>query len=261
MSNIIRAQLFQLLRTRWHYLFFTGLLALELISVNSDSYYREEQLNSSLYLVENASLVCVYALLFLIYIVSVIFCDDIKNKTMYYEIAHGHTRRQIFAARVILAMGGGTAGATILMIAPILYAALIEGGGWGNLLVLRDVLLRGFLVILTFCRIVCELIFISTMLKKSIIVMLVGILYTFSFTFYFGLIQDGIPQLFGMGMVLKLTNFVAWTTFQLTDEKTITVYDATMKSGDIITAIVLFFLMGTTLLLLGYRFLQKDDLN
>ena len=135
MWNVIRAQIYQLRRDvlAWGVSFLA--LACTFI-INLDS-FDEKATGSQVFTVMGDNMNIIFGFLVLMIIVANVMGKDYMDKTINYEILSGHTRKDVFFGRLIVATTVGVLCSFLVIIAVPVVLTLMHG--WGNTMELQGV--------------------------------------------------------------------------------------------------------------------------
>lgn len=182
--------------------------------------------------------ICIAGLLFLLTLTADVMGNDFVDKTINYEILAGHSRKEVYFGRAITAM---VLGIVITGFLSVFYPGIMTiQNGWGDDLELKRTMARYGLFLLLCFRIVCELSFLTVVLKNIYLVYLVG--------FIFGYVQ------FLLQIMLELEDswfFAVGSCFYLFGLEN-------PAAG--ITA-VSSIVIGCLFLMLGYLYFRQNDLH
>lgn len=263
MKNIMKAQLYQLLRSSILYKTFLCLVVFQImvfvVARHSVLEMEGRAFSAGNSLADGGYIVMCFALVFAIIATAYICGADFVDKTTNYELLTGHLRKEAYFGRALLSMQVGIAGAALLIIIPIAWLCVMDG--WGNEMDFGKALLRLLLCLFPIWRIICEFIFLTYIVKNPYPVMIVGAFVSVYSVGIIPMFATGDIGVLGMGNLSQLMNFAAWRTFALVGEKEIVIYDASLTAGDVVSTILLSVLIGGLFLGLGYVFFKKDDLN
>lgn len=265
MWNIMRAQFYQIMRNKmtWFIFFFT--IALNAVFSFGFLVDNEAGLNGSLAVASLGSMYCMTGLLFLMVFTADVTGKDFIDKTINYEILSGHSRREVFFGRFIVAAVMGSLGTLFIMLLfPFLITLL---SGWGNTMELQGVVLRYILVFVTLFRVVCEATLITFLTKNPYITYLTGFLFGYM-QMLLPMLQTEFPDWFinknsvslSVWHCLDLLDFQDWTTFFL-DESEQILYQSGVEPVVIGQTIGVSLLVGAVLLVISFVFFRSDDLN
>ncbi len=263
MKNIVKAQLYQLLRSSIIYKAFLCLVVFQImvfvVARRSVLEMEGRAFSAGNSLADGGYIIVCFAIIFAIILTGHICGADFVDKTTNYELLNGHLRRDIYFGRAILSMLVGLTGAIILIIIPIAWVGVMDG--WGSEIDLGKALLRLLLCIFPIWRIICEFVFLTYVVKNPYLVMIAGTLVSIFSVTVLPVLTAGDISVLGLGNLSQLMNFTAWQTFALVGEKEIIIYDASLAAGEVVSTILLSVGIGGLFLWLGYGFFQKDDLN
>lgn len=258
MKDIIKAQFYQL--TKEFIPFFT-LIGITLCSVLITmavelQFFGETEPKTGCECFAESSLGFVsMAMLFVAITVPMMCGNDFLDKTTNYELLSGHIRREVFFGRAIPTIIVGTLGYMIASTAPVIATTIKNG--WGDYISIEDACFRLFLMFFPVIRIICELIFLSFIIKNPYIVMALGWL-----SVMIGNMLIGTGGYFSLGITTigKVVTVDSWSTYGL-EENINFIYDAAFPAADVALVIISSVVVSAASLYLGYIFFKKDDLN
>lgn len=259
MKNIMKAQLYQMVRKKFNYVMFVVLAIMQCTALIGEMLTSSTPVTGGSYVAENGTYGISVALMFALLLTGDVCGADFVDRTTNYELTSGHLRKDSYFGRAILSMAVGTIGTFILSLVPVVVATI--AGGWGETLDLGDVLFRYVLSVFPILRVICEFVFLSFIVKNAYIVMAVGVIVSLYGEAWMEMFEKEALLFLGTGNLYKLFNFTSWRTYTLVDEKEIVVYDMALKVSDIAGTIAASVLIGGLFLMLGYLFFEKDDLN
>lgn len=260
MGNLIKAQLYQLKKSKGIIILFLGLLFVFQCTSILGEWGNDTSLTGSEYVaMGNGSYMAMVALLFPLLFLGYVCGADFIDKTNNYEVMAGHRRYEIYFSRAIVSLVGGLLGAVVLLFSPFIFFVGVMG--WGDTLQLSDVLLRCALALFPILRVSCEFIFLSFIIKNSYITIA---LYYFIFVGGQGLImlsEEKLSVLLGFTNVIKLFAFPSFMTYTVVDLKEYYIYESALHAGDVFATIAVSIVFGALFLYAGYSYFKKDDLN
>ena len=235
MWNVMKAQMYQLKKDVLA--FSVALLGLAVTFIANMEAFEQGMTGSEGMAYMGESMSALFGLLAIMIIVANVMGKDFADKTLNYEILSGHTRKEVFFGRLVVATIPGVLCSFLTIIAFPLTLTLING--WGNTMELSGVLVRFGLIFITLFRIAFELAFLTTQT-------------------YF---EDfAVTPLLPVANCLNLLTFQDWTTFYL-DETDQILYSSAVSSEMALWAIIPSVVIGGVMILLSYVFFKHDDLN
>lgn len=259
MSNLMKAQLYQLKKSkRVILLFFALLLFMQFCPIISE-WGTNQSLTGSDYVAEegNGSWMAIIALLFSVLFAGYVCGMDFIDRTANYEVMAGYRRYQIYFSKAVVSLAGGLIGAMVLLFVPCVFLTGVMG--WGDTIALSDVLLRCVLTLLPILRVTCESIFLSFIIKNTYIIIVIA---------YFGgtlmsalQFQGGYSALLGITNITALFRFPSFMTYTVVDLKEYYVYESVLPMQDMIATVIASVLFGVLFLYAGYVYYKKDDLR
>lgn len=240
MRNIIKAQLRSLKKDKivigmaLFVLFIAGVFIFDSVSEAAGA------TAGSMIVLENGAFIGVTGMLFLLVITGNVVGNDFMDKTLNYEILSGHSRKEVYFGRAVTAL---LTGVPLTLILVIFYPVIITlKYNWGEALEWEKALLCYGLMVIIFFRVVCELTFLTIVLKNVYLVYLIG--------FIFGYAQMLVNIIWqekeGNGWMLAVTGCMG--LFRL-------------KREEMCYAAVTSLVGGVLFLILGYLYFRQDDLN
>jgi hypothetical protein len=259
MWNIIKAQLYQLRKNKKLLFIGIAVIIMEFTNVFGEALYEGSSFVFADYLAENGANMVAISYLFIIPLVAEICGGDFKDKTANYELMAGHTRKDIYTARVILSIICGLLGAVLVMSIPIIYGTATCG--LNRYLSVSGFLYRCLIAIFPMIRIICVFVFLSFLIKNSYIVMFLSIL-TFSLGEILMTFQSGFTEMLGMTNIISLFSFDVWSVYSGTTSDAVlhTAYDTSLSMGYTVGTIAISLVMGGLFLYMGYSYFKRDDL-
>lgn len=263
MKNLIKAQLYQIFRTRvylWVFLFFTALAAMYgSIEYLSGADYLEEgmQLTASDFATRMGS-VSLAAIMGIGLFSACICCGDFSDKTCNYEIMSGRKRWQAYLARAVVSVAASVLFGLYIIAVGLGTSTLLTG--WGDSIPVSAAVGRILLMTFPFFRISCFCTLLSYILKKPIFVFLA----IYGMIFVVGNVSEEAVGATGVLTTLSnismLCQYDSWYTFGL-ESGGFTVYDTTLEAAKIIKTIAASLAAGGLYLALGCSYFRGDDLN
>lgn len=260
MNNIIRAQLYQIFKTKFTPLVFVAMAVLNMSVYFGELNYQNYELSAGGYVAGMGVSMLSTAVIFAIIFTGYACGGDFTDKTANYELMSGHTRGKVYFAHAAVSIVVGTAGTAILVILPVLIGSAVYG--WGTEITVSEALLRYGLSVLVVMRMICEFVFLTYIVKNPYITMAAGYaVFTFAQLFSENMINSSSVFL-GITCFNKLGSFESWFTYTLDNTvDLIKVYDGALSAGDIASVVVSSIGIGGLFLWMGYKFFAKDDMN
>lgn len=260
MWNVMKAQIYQLKRDimAWGSILF-GLVIIFIMNMES---FENGMTGSEGLAYMGASMTQISGLLPIMIIVANVMGKDFVDKTLNYEILSGHSRKEVFLGRLLVAIVPGVLSSFLTIASvPLVLTAI---NGWGNSLELNGVLIRFGLIFITLIRIACEIVFLTMLTKNHYL--------TYFLSYTFGMVQilvviiqteltdSDVTPLLPVANCGQLLTFQDWTTFYL-DETDQILYSSAVTSEMALWAIIPSVVIGAVVILLAYVFFKHDDLN
>lgn len=260
MWNVMKAQIYQLKRDIlvWS----VTLLGLVVTIIINSEAFENGMTGSEGLAFMGESMSTIAGFLPILVIVASVMGKDFTDKTLNYEILSGHTRKEAFFGRLMVAIIPGVICSFLTIIfVPCVLTIL---NGWGNTMELSGVLIRFGLVFITLFRIACEIVFLTTLTKNHYLSIFLGYLFGMGqmivLMIHTFMTDTEITPLFPVVNCLKLLTFQDWVTFFL-DETDQIFYNSAVTSEMALWAIIPSIVIGGVMILLSYVFFKHDDLN
>ena len=262
MKNIMRSIWFEILHSKLMiriyvaFIIIMGLIAV--LNVNID----KEASGASGMLASDPIIIYEFPIFILAFIVGIICGDDYKDKVANYEVLSGHSRKSIFFARTLMGIFVGAVLATILCFIPIIVGTMV--GGWGDELLLSDVIIRLSLFIFPMLRLAAFFALLTFLIKNPYIIMAIGFVVSVTPAFLSGMLshsQSIYISTFNMGL---LTKFDGWSIYNVDPQVGIVKYNSYISSVSpelVIGTIAASLVMTAFYLFMGYALFRRDDLN
>lgn len=258
MKNIMKAQLFQILREKilWYTLVLCFLM--QAVMFLLPVWLKTEKVTSAgEFFATNAGGMLFFPLIFMIIITGQICGGDFLDKTHHYELLSGHKRGEVYLGRVIPAMLiAGIGGALLTYVPVVLYGLLY---GWGNKIAWGAVVFRMGMLLFPILRMVCEYAFLTFLVKNPYIMMGLGYGALMA-ALYLGELMKSYNAFLGIINMIWLLEVEKWITFGLGGDLNY-IYEAALNGREIFQTILASLVFGGAALYLGYVYFKNNDLN
>lgn len=203
-------------------------------------------------------IISTFAQMFLMLNTCYICTMDFGDKTANCELVTGHTRSEVFSARIIVSLISSVAGFLLCFIVPAVVGSIIWG--WGSCVYLSEMIFRWFMLIFPAARIVFEVAALSFIIRKpSAAFITVFMAYS--------CINAGISfaETSGANCILGITNMNelsvvnGWFTYGL--DKTWITFDAAVDPSLIAATIIISVIASALFFFIGYTFFRYDDID
>lgn len=214
----------------------------------------------------NMQILSILAGMFLVVNTGWICAADFNDKTANYELMTGHTRFEIYSARVIMSIITGVSAYYFMLVLPVAAGCFIWK--WGSCVSVGDMTFRWFMLLFPVVRIICETAFMAFVVRKLVAVLVSG------FFVYQALTVIPISNemkhtscILATSNLIKLTTVEKWTTYglganqSLGNYKVWLTYDTMLSSGYILTTILVSVIAAALFIFLGYTFFRYDDIQ
>lgn len=188
-----------------------------------------------------------------------ICAGDFSDKTYYNELMSGRTRLQSFVSRSAMAGIVSFAGSYVIMLVPVITSIALYG--WGTLFSPDVWIIRMAAMAAPLIRLICIFIFLSYVIKNSMIMAAAGV-FGFSWVNMAAGVFDisGHPELTAVSSIASLSAFRSWNTLGINYTVNY-VFEEHLTSGKITSVIIFSLLFSAVYLITAYCFFKKDDLN
>ncbi len=214
----------------------------------------------------NIQALSIFAGMFVVVNTGWICTADFNDKTANYELMTGHTRFEIYSARVTMSIITGVSAYYLMLLLPVAAGCFIWK--WGSCVSVGDMALRWFMLLFPVVRIICETAFAAFVVRKLAAVLISG------FFVYEALniipVSAGLKYtscILGSSNLMKLTTVDKWTTYglganqSLGNDKVWLTYDTMLSGGYILTTILVSVTAAALFFYLGYTFFRYDDIQ
>ena len=195
-------------------------------------------------------------------VVGIICGEDYRDKVANYEVLSGHSRKSIFLARSLMGIITAAVLGTLLSFAPMITG--IIKAGWGNELLLSDVIARQLLLFFPFLRLAAFLALLTFLIKNPYIMMAVGFVICMASVLLEGMLEHSKSVFISIFNMSLLTSYSGWQIYNLDPVKGIvkySTYESSLSAELVIGTIVASLLMTGFYLFMGYALFRRDELN
>lgn len=199
-----------------------------------------------------------FAQLFIIINTCYVCTMDFGDKTANSELVTGHTRFEVFSARIIAALITSVAGFLLCFIIPAVAASVMWG--WGSCIYLSDLIFRWFILIFPAARIVVEIAALSFIIRKPSAAFITVIMAFFcinSGISYAGTSSENC--ILGITNLNELSIVNSWFTYGL--DNTWITFDAAVAPSFIAGTIIISAAASALFFFIGYTFFRYDDID
>lgn len=264
MKNLIKAQLYQISKTRmylWVFLFFSAMSALLGASeyMNGEDYLEDGMLLTASDFATRMGMVPTLTIMAIAFFTAFVCADDFSDKTCNYEMMSGRMRGQTYIARAAVSVTMSVLIGVFMVALSLGVCTLLEG--WGDTIPVSAAVTRILLLVFPFFRFSCFFVLLSYILKKPIFVVVAA--YGL-FSLLAIIVEAGGSNLMSvltaygnMGMLLQ---YDFWYTFGM-DSSAHFVYEPALGAVKIISTIVASLAFGAAYLGVAYCYFHGDDLE
>lgn len=263
MKNLIKAQLYQISKTRvfiWVFVFFTAMAVLfgAVEFLNGADMLEEGQLLTASDYATRMGSTPVFAIMGMAFFTGFICADDFSDKTCNYEVMSGRMRRQAYLARAIVSVGISVVFALFMMTVSLVTSVLLTG--WGDSISVGAVISRIALMAFPYLRLSCLFVLLAYILKKPVLVLVVTYLMIGALNILTANAPDQESVLTAMSNIAMLLHYDTWVTFGL-DSGSNYMYEASLAVEKIVQTIVASLGAGALYLGIGCSYFHGDDLE
>lgn len=262
MKNILIAQLKQLGRGKLKYIVFVLVLAVTMLNVAMFYAERENasfEVSACYFIMGNLFVFYTLIHIFIAISISDICAGDFSDKTFYYEIMSGKTRFSSYFSRAVIAIIFTLIGSLLIITFPVVLCTLLCG--WGSWFTVRDIAGVIAISVAPLVRIICTYISLAFIIRNTYAVMALGMggfmLATMTEMPYFAKAPS---EILGVTSISRLCAFDIWQNYTLTSGN-VPVVDVTMPADETLSIIIWSAVFSAVLLLVGYSYFKRDDLN
>ena len=213
-------------------------------------------------LADNPSITYMLQIFILGFMVAIICGEDYKDKVANYEVLSGHSRISIFMARGLMAILVGAVATTILSFVPMITGIIIDG--WGDKLVLRDIIVRQLLFFFPYLRLAAFLAVLTFLVKNPYIIMGVAFLICDASVLLGQMLSHSKSFFVSIFNLSLLTSYDGWNIYNLDPSKGVVqyyAYNSGVSSEMVIGTIVVSLIMTAIYLFMGYALFRRDELG
>ena len=257
MWNIVRSQNYQTIRDNFIiivFIVFTALMLLMLFVDGAASMTGAEYFNGVMG--ENEIIIVTMN----VFVVTRIIAQDYNDKTINYEMLTGHSRKEVYWARVITSLIWGVLNCMVVMLLPLLLLTMLNG--WGNSADVMGSWLRIGLSILPLLRLSCISILLSTIMKNSFKGLIISFVVTDGTMLICTLLEEllniSLTFQFGFSNIMSLL-MVTNAKEQIVDGESVMVGDTSLSIGMILGTILISLIISGIYLIIGYLSMWKAD--
>lgn len=263
MKNLIKAQLYQISKTRvfmWVFVFFTALSALfgAVEFLNGADWLEEGQLLTASDFATRMGITPVFAIMGMAFFTGLICADDFSDKTCNYEVMSGRMRGQIYLARGLVSIAVSVAFGLFTMTVSLVTSALLTG--WGDSITVGTAITRIALMAFPYLRLSCLFVLLAYILKKPVLVLVVTYLMIGALNILTANAPDQESVLTAMSNIAMLLHYDTWLTFGI-DSGTNYMYESSLAAEKIVQTIAASLGAGALYLGIGYSYFHGDDLE
>lgn len=264
MFNVMKAQMYQLLRNNGTYYTFLAGLGVSLFQcfVLADGSY-SGQLEGSVWLFVIGSGMPVILPMLSLAFVAMICGGDMGDKTINYEMLTGTRRSHVFMGRAVVSLIMSAACAFVTLALPILVIWAVNG--WGNFMTVSDVALRVGTVIFPVVRMTAFFIFAIFLFRSSVAAALFGYMTVMAELLMSALAEELLPDSalrsqLSVDLIEKvlIPNNIG---IDYVDGKDVQVVKDLLEMSDVSTAAISGLAGTAVFLLIGYLVFRRQDMN
>lgn len=256
MKNVIRSQLYTMLRQRNLRAVFIGFSVLAVLfgymgKLNGDN------LSGGQVVAVVLSMVSITATMIISIFAGYVCADDFTDKTSNYDLMSGTLRRQAYFGRAIVAVISSVLAGFLHVLIAVITAVVISD--WGYQLTVGAVVLRLFLMLFIFIRLSCFFVMLSYIVKKPMGVIALNFAMLCGFS-VLGDLAGSSSMVLGIGSLTYICSFESWYAFGLNTD-IYYVFEPALPAKIIVSLIVISLLFAAAYLTIGYSYFHRDDLE
>ena len=264
MFNVMKAQIYQLLRNRGTYIILTiALIFTFCVNFADISGKNETELVGSYVLANSGSTNIVIISVLLIAFTAMVCGGDMSDRTINYELLAGTKRSDVYFGRAIVSLAVNILFSAVFTLLPLLYFTLRYG--WGHTMTVNDGLARITLTLLPMIRMTSFYIMLTFLLRNNFA--MYAISYILSMVEM--LVSAFISELFDTTATLYIFSMDCFDRIMVPKNAGLGFFDDEdiMVVKDVIESplaysIIISGIVGTAVfLLLGYAVFRKRDMN
>ncbi len=262
MKNLIKAQLYQISRTRVYYLVFITLMMLAVLFgaveyLNGTDNLEEWQKLTASDFATRMEMVVSIAMMGIAFFAAFFCADDFSDKTMNYEMMSGKLRKQTYLSRASITIVFCTIFGLVMVSTSLGVSYMLTG--WGDSVPFSAATVRILLLVFPFFRVSCLFIMIAYFIKRPGFAFLTDYM-VFAIASLIKAADDESGVLTVFSTVGSIMRYKEWHIFGL-ESPVEMVYTPMPEAGLIIRCILVSLAVGGLYLLLGYNFFHTDDLE
>lgn len=220
-----------------------------------------EYMTGSMYTVSMFSFLPFVFMIISLIIVTRIMGWDMNDKTINYELLSGHSRAQVFFGRFIMSLVWTIIASVIVAVIPIAFFTIING--WGHSLKVSDFATRFSVILCPYIRWICEVVFITILVKNSNAGIVIGYM-TFIVSFFVSAITEELLDI-NFDAVFACSNLMALSQISnardhLIGNEMVTVYDGAIETSLRNGSIIVSLAVGAVFILISYMVFKKKDM-
>lgn len=203
-------------------------------------------------------LINTFAQIFLIMNTCYICTMDFGDKTANCELVTGHTRFEVYSARIIASLILSISGFLLCFIVPAAAASIMWG--WGSCIYLGEMIFRWLILIIPAARIALETAALSFIIRKPSAVFITTFMaYTCLNAGINFAETSGANCILGITNLNELCNIDFWSTYGL--NKVWITFDAAVSPSFIAATIIISVISSVLFFFIGYTFFRYDDID
>lgn len=256
MRGIIQSQIYQLKSDGILWGLFLGMILLTLLHMLDYILFEEAELSGGYFAVDMGYMNN-YSVIFLVLVAAYVMGQDFLNKTAYYDILSGCSRKAVFGGRVIPTILVTTVMSMVLVLLIPFVATIVYG--WGTKIAFSEFLFRCVLYIFLVVRMCCEVIFLTAVCRELYRVYIIeAVLYVL------GTVLDAInaknPYVSAFTATREVFAFRSWSSYHI-DGTVETMYENVLSESTVIALILSSVGVSILYLLLGSHYFVMKDMD
>lgn len=258
MKNIIKAQCYQLKKEKLLMIICVAVLLMQLIMM-FNFFEESPQYMCDEFILQNGLEIVVDIVGIVGIVVGKLCCQDFDDKTGSYELLFGHSRFQVYMARVLTSMLVAMVAAIFIVAVPVVIA--VQVGGWYGLIPINEIVLRVILMFLVLIRVISVFAFLSFVIRNTLVVSGIGLVYSMGGTMICHISDRLDATWLGITNLYKLSQFDVFQVYETRVLERHFTFTGALTGGDIVGTVVASVIGSVVFLYLGYIFFLKEDLK
>ena len=261
MKGLIKAQIYQLLRTRVYYMVMLFFLAMGILFgsveyMNGPDELEEWQQLTASDFATRMQMIPTLSVMGMAFFAAFMCADDFNDKTLDHELLSGRRRTQVYFSRAIISVTVCVIFSLLMFAVSLVSCTLLEG--WGDSIPVSAAVTRILLTVFPMFRISCFFCMIAYFIKRPGIVFLTiyGLINAIGLL---NINSDHTYVLTGLNTATQLLHYDEWHVFGLESGVNM-IYLTQLDPAFLVRSIIVSLAAGAVYLMIGYCYFRRDDL-